>query len=65
MDNTVVQKTSKGKCIVPLTQQIDESEDFETVLKRDCAAIKDGVIYNDITSMVYALWEEVQMLKNK
>ena len=65
LDNTVVQKTSKGKCIVPLTQQIDESEDFETVLKRDCAAIKDGVIYNDITSMVYALWEEVQMLKNK
>ena len=65
LDNTIVQKTSKGKCILPLTQQIDDTEDIETVLKRDCAVVKDGVIYNDITSMVYALWEEVQILKNK
>lgn len=67
LDNTVVAETNKGKCIIPTVQTVSEAEgeELETILKRDCTAIKDGVIHNDITSMVYVLWEEVQRLKNE
>ena len=69
LDNTVVAETNKGKCIIPTIQTMSESEiegeELESILKRNCAVVKDGVVYNDITSMVYILWEEVQKMKSQ
>ena len=69
LDNTVVAETNKGKCIIPTIQTMSESEiegeELGSILKRNCAVVKDGVVYNDITSMVYILWEEVQKMKSQ
>lgn len=65
LDNTTVHETPNGKCIVPVVSKTMYDDEIEEALKKDCTVVKDGVVYNDITSMVYTLWEEVQRLKSK
>ena len=67
LDNTQVKIDKNGnRCIVPNTLELLSKVDIEEKIKRDCVALDNkGNVYNDITSMVYTLWEEVQRLKLK
>ena len=64
LDNTQIKVDKNGNA--PQVLSRFGIEDIEEKIKRDCVALDDkGNVYNDITSMVYTLWEEVQNLKSK
>ena len=55
------------KIFIPAISTFSDTanEDIEALLKKDCVAIKNGVVFNDITAMTYVLWEEVKKLKQE